>query len=69
MNNTTKEYSSFAALLRFARLHDWGYDAEIMPDGTGVRVGIDAHYLHSNEWRREYYVVQTMTELRNLAGY
>lgn len=55
-------------LLRFARLHDWGYDAQANDDGT-VTVGCDAVHMDTGVWTREYDTVSTMQELRDVAGY
>jgi hypothetical protein len=53
-------------LLRFARLHDWGFDAELV-DG-GIRVGVEA-LMPDGTWVREYSVVADMRALRDWAGY
>jgi hypothetical protein len=53
-------------LLSFARLHAWGFDAEIV-DG-GVRVGCEVHRADGT-WSREYSVCADMRSLRLWAGY
>lgn len=56
-----------ATLIAFAKMHDWGYDAQANDDGS-VTVGCECH-LASGDWVREFKTVRTMRELRNLAGY
>lgn len=53
-------------LLAFARLHDWGHDAELV-DG-GIRVGCDV-LAADGSWTREYSVIADMRALRLWAGY
>lgn len=53
-------------MLAFARLHDWGFDAEIVEGG--LRVGVEVQYA-DGRWAREFTVVRTMRELRDWAGY
>lgn len=54
------------ALLEFARLHDWGYDAELVPGG--IRVGGDVRH-PDGSWTREYSEFADMRSLRDWAGY
>lgn len=53
-------------LLTFARLHDWGYDAQLV-DG-GIRVGCEVRHA-DDSWTREYSVLADMRSLRLWAGY
>lgn len=53
-------------LLRFARLHDWGYDAAIV--AGGIKVGVEVHHADGT-WTREYSVLPNMAALRAWAGY
>lgn len=55
-------------LMRFARVHDWGYDARANEDGS-VTVGCDVVHLESGARWREFSDVRTMDELRNWGGY
>lgn len=57
---------NYSNMLNWARLHDWGYDAEIV-DG-GLKVGCDLRY-PDGRVSREFKVVSNMAELRNWAGY
>lgn len=54
------------SLLAFARLHDWGYDAELVPGG--ILVGCDVRHADGT-WTREYSVHSDMRSLRLWAGY
>jgi hypothetical protein len=56
-----------AQMLRFAHLHDWGYDAKANEDGS-VTVGYDVCQ-HGMYWERRHETVRTMQELRDVAGY
>lgn len=66
INHVMTPPANLPALLAFARLHDWGFDAELVSDG--VRVGCEVRHADGS-WTREFTVLPDLRALRRWAGY